>query len=201
MNYKRILEKLNYAEGVDFNLTETYFEMLQEITAPTEEVLTATWNQIQVLDEDISLLINEYLYGKENLRDYENDSLNTVDNQIYSWSFTNIPQPTIDDLVVLIAPMKTRLSKETLVKSLKESGKKDRIMCENVLNLIGGFNRTRTLTTEQITQMQTTFSTIQLLLQASRPSSAKALISAITPDEVLVTVEMKNLILEELAEA
>lgn len=181
----------------EISLVEEFFTL----TAPTQEVLDLTWKQVQVCEEDISLLINEYLLGKELLRDYENDSLNTVGNNIYSWNFTNVPQPTIDDLVVLIAPMKVRLAKEALVKGLKESGKKDREMCENVLNLIGGFNHTRVLTNDQITQMQTTFSTIQLLLQASRPSSAKALINAIVPDDVLVTIEMKNLILEELAEA
>lgn len=175
-------------------------ELFTEV-APTQEVLDLTWKQVQVSEEDISLLINEYLLGKELLRDYENDSLNTVNNQIYSWSFANIPQPTVDDFLALINPMKARIAKEALVKTLKESGKKDREMCENVLNLIGGFNRTRILTNEQITQMQSTFSTIQLLLQASRPSSAKALIQAIVPDDVLVTIEMKNLILEELAEA
>ena len=174
---------------------------LYTLPTPSNGSMTSIWEQIQVEEADIVLLIEEYLKGKENLRDYGNDSLNIVDNQIYSWSFTNVPQPTVDDFLALINPMKARLAKEALVKSLKEAGKKDREMCENVLNLIGGFNRSRVLTNEQITEMQTTFSTIQILLQAARPSSAKSLIQLITPDEVLVTTEMKNLILEELAEA
>lgn len=51
---------------------------------------------------EIQLLINEFLKDKAMLRDTENDSLNIVDNQIFSWNFTNIPQPTIEELVSLI---------------------------------------------------------------------------------------------------
>lgn len=170
------------------------------LPAPTQLQLDEAWKQVQLSEADVALLVSEYLIGKENLRD-QDDSINIVNGNIHSWNFANIPQPTQDELITLIAPTKTKQDKEALVNSLKESGKKDRIMCENVLNLIGGFNRTRILTNEQITQMQTTFSTIQMLLMAARPSSAKALINTIVPDEVLVTTEMKNLILDELAQA
>lgn len=170
-------------------------------TIPSNEVLLETWKHVQIEEADVSLLVNEYLADKKNLIDSENDHINIYNGQIHTWNFKNIPQPTIDELVALIAPMKTKMDKEVYVRNLKETGKKDREMCNNVLNLIDGFNRVRVLTHEQITQMQTTFSTIQMLLQAARPTSAKSLIQAIVPDEVLVTTEMKTLILEELVEA
>lgn len=52
---------------------------------------------------DIALCINEYLKDKQELRDLVNDSINIVDNQIYSWNFTNIPQPTKEELDAIAA--------------------------------------------------------------------------------------------------
>jgi hypothetical protein len=178
-------------------------KMLEEfftLDAPSLEILNSTWKNIQIEESDISLLINEFLIGKDNLRD-QDDSINIINGNIHTWNFKNIPQPTQDELITLIAPTQIKTTKEKMLKDLKEAGKKDREMCENVLNLIGGFNRTRVLTSQQVTDMQTTFSTILLLLQANRPSSAKALIEAIVPDEVLITTEIKNLILDELVNA
>lgn len=74
-------------------------------------------------------------------------------------------------------------------------GVRDEKCCKEVKNLIGGWNRQRSLTAEQITQMITTFSTINLMLANDRPDSAKALISAISPDGVIVTQQMKDEIL------
>lgn len=174
---------------------------LYTLPAPTQQQLDETWKHVQLSEADISLLISEYLAGKDLLRDHENDYINIVNGNIHSWNFTNIPQPTMDELVALIPIVTNKKISEDRKKALKDAGAKDRMMCENALNLITGFNRERVLTADQITQMQTTFSTIQTLLQAARPSSAKALIQAITPDEVLVTTEMKSLILDELIDA
>ena len=70
-------------------------------------------------------------------------------------------------------------------------GKAAREVCLQVMDLITGFNIERVLTAQQISDMQSAFMNIQLSLQASRPSTAKALISLIEPDGELVTVEMK----------
>jgi hypothetical protein len=48
---------------------------------------------------DIQLKINKYLEQFTDQRDPENDSLNIVDGNIYSWSFTSIPAPTEMDLI------------------------------------------------------------------------------------------------------
>lgn len=60
---------------------------------------------------DIVLLIEEYLKDKQELRDIENDSLNICDGQIVRWDFTNIPQPTAEELaaceaLVVVADLK-----------------------------------------------------------------------------------------------
>lgn len=55
---------------------------------------------------------------------------------------------------------------------------------------------------EEITEMQTTFATINTLLTNARPTSAKALISAIdVGSSTLITQELIGMVLEELAEA
>lgn len=47
---------------------------------------------------DIHLVINEFLKDKTHLIDYVNDSYNIVDNEIFRWDFTNIPQPSKEEL-------------------------------------------------------------------------------------------------------
>lgn len=79
------------------------------------------------------------------------------------------------------------------------AGKAARQACESVMDLISGYNLERSLTAEQVSQMAATFAPIIQLLQVSRPSSAKALISAIEPDGVLVTAQMKQDCLDLLA--
>ena len=49
---------------------------------------------------DIALKISKYLEQFSEQRDPKNDSLNIVDGNIYSWSFTNIAQPTEEDLAL-----------------------------------------------------------------------------------------------------
>lgn len=50
---------------------------------------------------DIAILISKYLEGKEELRDYENDSFNIVNGSIFRWDFANIPCPTMEELEAL----------------------------------------------------------------------------------------------------
>jgi hypothetical protein len=90
-------------------------------------------------------------------------------------------------------------SEEELKQAKIEAGRAAREVCEKVLDLIAGYNLSRNLTIEQITQMQALLSNPEAALRASRPSLAKSLISAITPDEVLVTAQMKADALELLA--
>jgi len=69
---------------------------------------------------DIALLINEYLKDKKELRDFENDSLNVVDNQIMEWSFSNIPQPTMEELEALQESVQAKLDQDAINKEALE---------------------------------------------------------------------------------
>lgn len=81
---------------------------------------------------------------------------------------------------------------KALREEMKAKGAHARKLCVDCLDVIAGFNIDRTLTAEQITQMQQTFGVIEAYLKANRPWSAKPLIQALNPDGVLVTQEMKD---------
>lgn len=243
MNYKKSLEYLGYTEGVDFELTEGGFEMLEKtrsvvvdtihhdavpavldeednvITpevpaydeqifgdetytpeAPSEALLESAWENIQMKEADVALLVTEFLIGKDDLRDFENDSINIVDGFLKDWNFVNIPRPTNSELIALIPTVSAKVAKATRRDAVIAAGKKDREMSDNALAVIAGLNREMNLTPEQITTMQTTFSVINAYLMNARPSSAKQHILAVQPTEI-VTQEMLDMVLEELAEA
>jgi len=81
-----------------------------------------------------------------------------------------------------------------------EKGRKARLTCENVMDLISGFNLDRELTIEQITTLQQTFANIESALKSGRPTFAKQMITALEPDGELVTQEMKDEALSLLSE-
>jgi hypothetical protein len=79
------------------------------------------------------------------------------------------------------------------------AGKAARLVCEQVLDFIAGSNLDKELTIEQITQMQQTFAQTEAALRAGRPTFAKIFITAIEPDGILVSQEIKDNCLEILA--
>ena len=88
------------------------------------------------------------------------------------------------------------------VKSTRKAlGRLARETCQDVLDVIAGWNMERSLTEQQITDLQVAFSDTEAALQANRPHQAKPLIEAITPDEVLITQEMKDEVLEVFSDS
>lgn len=86
------------------------------------------------------------------------------------------------------------------VERLKSLGRASSKACEDALDLISGYNTTRQLTAEQITQMQESFAPIVTLLSVvKRAGSAHVAISQVVADGVIVTQEMKDDLLTILA--
>jgi hypothetical protein len=143
-----------------------------------------------IKSNDPALLIGEYLKDKQT---GENDSLNIelFLNGGPGWRFENVNPPTVDELYDLIEPVKASLEVTRVKNERIARGKEDRQKCEDALDLIAGYNRERTLTIEQITQMQQTFAQAESLLRANRPDFAKQVIESIQPDGTLITSEMK----------
>lgn len=91
------------------------------------------------------------------------------------------------------------LTQEYAVKQAIEAkltlGRKAKEACQNVLDLISGYNLERELSVEQVSNIQSSFAPIEGALQSGRPSLAKFYISQVEPDGVLVTQEMKDMAL------
>jgi len=204
----RDVEQIIYHEevpevlGAEGDVVEPAIPAYEEVIIVQETYLV----QIPSLEElkrelveqnDPALLISEYLKDKEVTDD---DSLN-IDLFLKGqggWRFQNVPAPSIDELYDLIVPVKEATEKERVKQERIAVGKRDRQKCETALDLIAGFNRERVLTIEQITQLQQTFSQAESLLRANRPDFASQVITAIVPDGVLITEEMKADVLEIL---
>jgi hypothetical protein len=150
-----------------------------------------------ILDNDASMIISEYLKDKPTTDD---DSIN-VDlfmNGQGGWRFAQVPAPTWNELFILIEPLKNKIQKENFILQMQKIGERDELVCRKVLNLIAGFNRTRTLTFEQITEMQTLFKNTESALRSNRPDFALTFINQIEVDGILVTQQMKDLCIELL---
>ncbi len=205
IHHDEVLEVLDNNGNVITPYTPAFNENIpyQEVytpDSPTEETLQDAQNNILVNESDIALLLEKYLKDKSEFRDQENDSINIVENRIHSWTFANIPQPTIAELAILAPIVKLKKEETSRKDSLLHKGKKARQACLDCLDLIAGFNLDRALTATQITEMQNTFAQVQMALMTSRPSSAKALISSIAVDDILLTEQMKSDVLGILAE-
>lgn len=123
-------------------------------------------------------------------------------------------QKMMDDFIDLITSQETfgkvgeyslsqvdissRVNNEKRKYAMKINGNKARIACQDVMDLVGGYNYDRQLTFDQVSQMTVLFSPIIQCLLIARPSSAKLLIEQIIPDDVLVSSQMKEDILHEL---
>lgn len=147
MNYKRALENLGLIEKEDFTITVESFEMLpktqtvetspaefdeegnllfdavtEEVDAtparPSEEQLQASWEEVQLKECDIALLVNEYV--KDAQRDIENDCLNIVDGLLHSFTFTHIEKPTNAQLLALKDAVAAKVSQELINREAEE---------------------------------------------------------------------------------
>lgn len=168
---------------------ETYLVQLPSVDALKLEL---------VKRNDPAILIGEYLKDK-NVQ--ENDSLN-VDlflNGGPGWRFEAVLPPSISELYALIAPVSAAKSAEDTRQARIAAGAAARQACQQVLDLISGFNLEQQLTIEQITIMQQNFELAERALRAGRPTLAKGAIQAIVPDGVIVTQEMKDEALALLA--
>lgn len=88
-----------------------------------------------------------------------------------------------------------KYSKENALKDKIKLGAMARKICIEVLDYIAGLNLIKSLTKEQIDQMEVIFSDIHTALKNNRPDTARTLIENITPDGVLLTNEEKDSIL------
>lgn len=85
---------------------------------PSEVQLQSAWEEVQLKEYDIALLVNEYVKDCE--RDIENDCLNIVDGLLHSFSFTHIPKPSNTQLLALKLIVEVKHSQEQINKDAEE---------------------------------------------------------------------------------
>lgn len=212
MTIKDVLISKGFVEGIDFllegenllaiNKTRTY-QRLNENTNLMEDIVEIYQENLPSIVEckaiiiesfDSSAVLAEYLKQNEIIFG-EEDSINIaliLRNDISGWRCVNHPAPTCEDLYSLLNQAKISIASSISNSSRIDSGKKARECCEKVLDLIAGYNLERSLTIQEITVLQSTFGNAEAALRAGRPTMAKQFISTISPDEVLVTSEMKS---------
>lgn len=151
--------------------------------------IVAFYNRVNALPDDIRSHAQKCSLDQPNLA--------LLIKQIRD-NFDETKLACLEDKVPVVT---AELAAETEREELIRRGKQAREFSTLILDLVAGFNIDRQLTAEQITTMQTTFAPIMGLLQAGRPTSAKPLIEAITPDGTIVTQNMKDAILAEYTRA
>lgn len=85
---------------------------------PSPEQLQAAWEEVQLKECDIALLINEYV--KDAQRDPENDCLNIVEGLLHSFTFTHIARPTNAQLLALKSVVEAKVSQELINREAEE---------------------------------------------------------------------------------
>lgn len=187
-------ESIMLTPGVDaWNEQELEEEFFQK-DAPSEEIIEATWDIIQVKDfGDVALLIDLYLKSKrDDISD--RDSFNIVEGVLLDWNFEIITRPTNVELLALIPNATIILEMDIIVKQKGNIGKKLGEDCESCLNVITGFNDGR-LTGPQLQSLLTSFATINTCLSNKMPKTAKGLILQLQPDGIIITQQMKDVCL------
>lgn len=168
---------------------ETYTVQIPSLDQLKRELVAAN---------DSALIISQYLKDKPVAED---DSLN-IDLFLQGqggWRFQNIPAPSIDELYDLIVPVKATMEIEAAKQAKLKAGADARRVCQDVLDYIAGSNLEKSLTIQQITELQSVLAAPEAALRAGRPTLAKQLINSIIPDGVLVSAEDKATALELLA--
>lgn len=163
-----------------------------------EEVLQTTYIDTQEkIDDFMEVLSKGEAWGKpEHQILISPPELNEAGEVIVEAIYETIPSAYL----VEIEDVTEEFGKAQIRNERIARGHKARQVCEACLDLIAGINLERSLTGEQISQMQNSFGQIQMALLTSRPSAAKAAITALQPDGVLITEEMKESVLELLVE-
>lgn len=142
MNIQKALEHLGFKpedyiiDGEDFSMVAKSEERLvypieldnegQALTEsinvtpakPSLEQLQVAWEEVQLKECDIVLLVNEYV--KDAQRDPENDCLNIVDGLLHSFTFTHIARPTNAQLLALKDAVEAKVNQEQINKEAEE---------------------------------------------------------------------------------
>jgi phage gp37-like protein len=141
----------------------------------------------------------------ENLLPLIESEEDRITQEAYDVTDENGNVTTIEAVVVRYANLKAeyvitteditaQYEAEQALSALIQAGEKDAKCCQEVRALIGGYNRYKNLTNEQLQLMLSTYANINFALQNQMPLTAKTMINLISVDDVITTQELKDLI-------
>jgi len=99
------------------------------------------------------------------------------------------------DFEIEILDITAQHAAEQETQQLIAQGEANERKCRKALAYIGGYNEARNLDAAQTNTMQATFGTVFQMLLANRPNTAKQLITEIAVDDVLVTQQLKDVVI------
>jgi hypothetical protein len=180
------------------DLKDDFYEFfIQDRTEKGKFGLVARWlplaqaSEFELSREDdrreveVQAEIPEYTYEELDLEGVPTGNIITAPLQPATYR-TEIHVP--DDFTVEITDITATYEAEQRRASLQLEGRNSRLCCEEIMDYIGGYNLSQAFTTEQITSMISTFSTINTYLKAYMPRSAKPLIAALEVSPIVSQV-------------
>jgi len=199
IEHDAVAEQRDENDNIIVEAQEAYTETVmveEEYTpaAPSEDALQRAELELRVADlGDVMELVAKYLEGhvagEDESINPEAFAVNHINDPNSSFWRMSVPKPTLAELEALRANLDPVKAAAGVRKARMEEGRKAREACQNVLDIVAGFNLESELSPEQISSMVATFAQPLQSLQLNRPSTAKALIAALEPSE-LVTQEM-----------
>lgn len=189
---------------------ETLFDIMifnENITAPTFDQLVS---EFEVFKQELK----DQLLEKERIESFrERFKAIRYLNTVFSYLGKTIPDQRVEIERVIsendTASLESYESTDEIVHQdllkknqrdiLKRRGQRSREICQSLLDLVAGNNIEKQLTSEQIDQMETTYSELLVCLQNNRPDKFKTILLTTDVDGTLVTEEDKQEYLSELS--
>lgn len=98
-----------------------------------------------------------------------------------------------------LAQIQAAKAAQAVIANIEASGKKAREACQSVIDLVTGFNLSSANGSQAANQMTAQFGTALSMLDPCRPGRAKYEIQQIPVDGVLITEQLKSLVLSKLS--
>lgn len=193
-----IIEAENYYDSVVLN---------SKLTKPS---LIELEQELNIIKDELRVIENARLAEVERVTAIENrwQALDDI-HGVYLHLNISVRNPMLDlkriideNDVDYLSNLETAHSEIVAAESLKSSnenlvelGKNNRLICQEILDLIDGHVMDKNFTSEQKDQMETDYSQIMSALSFKRILKAKALIQAIDTSSSVITEDMKTSIL------
>jgi hypothetical protein len=164
-----------------------------KITMASDQFVTRDCQNQQEADEYLEYIHNNNNWGKPEHTIELTPAIQNEDGTTTEATFETIPS----EYSIEILDITAELEEKERINLQIAKGERSKNICDKALSLIRGYNGSN-LTDEQIMEMMTNFSMLNELLRNGWVTKALEIVTAIVPDEVLVSSQMKEDVLNIL---